>query len=219
MNKDDLIARVKVKLDEVSPFEEPTNFIAAGGDASYNNVKPILAYIEQELPNALKYCLQVLPTKSLVRDIDAYTCDLTITKKVGFMKSSESIDFSKLRLVRLQVPNLWKRDATYFITSEDAAYLLQQSPYIRGGESKPMVAYNTASNSLELYSFPSNKEDESIKEGVTLWSIDTTKDIADVSSPIEDLVAVKCAQLVLDIIGDAKAQSMGKEFERLVVAL
>ena len=49
MTRAQLIEAVKVKLEEISPFDEPETFLAANGDSSYENVKPILSYIEQKV--------------------------------------------------------------------------------------------------------------------------------------------------------------------------
>lgn len=224
MTEAEYIEKVKVKLDEVSPFNEPSTFIASGGDASYDDVKPIIAYITSELPNAVKFCLSSLPYSILAKDIDNKVKKFTLTNRVGLLPSDESCDFSVMRLVRVSVSDYWDRDVTSFITSEDAAYLVQQNKNTRAKLSKPVVAYSAEHNRLELYSFPlpllGEVDGTSRAWDAIVCAIDTSKSADQVLSPIEDFIVIKCAQQVLDILGNSNGASlMEKEYQRKLSAL
>lgn len=209
MTKKEYIEKVKVKLDEVSPFEEPLTFIAADGDSSYDKVKPITKYIEEELDNAARYCLSVLPLSLLTNDIKSGVASLTITNGVG-----AALCRSNMRLCRVKAAD-WERDVTHFFTSEDAEYLVQQNKHTRSGVAKPSVFFIPERDEIELYSFPINSQTDS----VTIWSIDTYTKAENVVSNISDFIVLKCAQLVLDILGNTNSALMEKEFERKVSAL
>jgi hypothetical protein len=216
------IEKVKSKLDEFSPFEEPTSFIAADGDADYAKVKPLVAYIENELPNAVRYCLSILPQSLLTKDIEKTETLFSLKGRVGVIYS-EDLTLSTQRFVRVQVPNYWRRDVTAFIKSEDVEYLLQQNEHTRGGVSKPVVVYVAERDILELYSFPNKLEGEGIDTDewdAIIWSVDTHKTADMVKSSIEDFIVIKCAQLVADILGNTNASTaMDNEFQRKVTAL
>lgn len=209
MTRQEYIEKVKVKLDEVSPFDEPLTFIAANGDSSYDKVKPITKYIDEELDNATDYCLRMLPLKVLADDISKTNETMTITNGVG------SIPFvSTKRLCRVKVAD-WERDVTHFFTTEDAEYLLQQNKHTRSGIAKPSVFFNAENKSLELFSLPVSSQ----TKNADIWSIDLTKKAENVLSGISDFIAIKCAQLVLDILGSQSSAIMDKEFERKVSVL
>ena len=57
MTREEYIEAVKVKLEEVSPFDEPNSFIAADNDPAYKEVKPIISYIEKTLDAAAHNCM------------------------------------------------------------------------------------------------------------------------------------------------------------------
>lgn len=210
MTRQEYIEKVKVKLDEVSPFDEPLTFIAANGDSSYDKVKPITKYIDEELDNAAEYCLRMLPLRVLQNDVDKKeNISLILDNGIGSTNWDD-----KKRLCRVSAP-AWKRDATFFYTTEDAAYLLQQNEHTRSGIAKPSVFYNIEEGKLELFSFPSNV----VSQSVTIYSIDLSKKAEEVKSSISDFIAIKCAQLVLDILGSQNSALMEKDFERKVNAL
>lgn len=209
MTRQEYIEKVKVKLDEVSPFEEPLTFIAADGDSSYDKVKPISIYIEKELDNAVYFCLKTLPLKVLSKDIKKEERELVTNEGVGNVVSS-----NEERLCRVRV-NGWERDVITFSTPEDARYSLQQNKHTRSGIARPSVFYNPEESMIELFSVPADFE----ADKATIWSIDLATKAEDVKSDISDFIVLKCAQLVLDILGSQNSSIMEKELVRKVTAL
>lgn len=209
MTRQEYIERVKVKLDEISPFDEPLTFIAADGDNSFDKVKPITIYIDKELDNATRYCLSILSLRLLSSDINEDEKNISIENAVGHIGMP-----SNYRLCRVKAEGL-EREVTHFLSTEDASYLLQQNKHTRSGCAKPSAFYNAETGILELYSLPADSE---IKT-VTVWYIDTEMKAEDVASSIEDFIVLKCAQLVLDILGNQSSALMEKEFERKVSVL
>jgi len=199
MTESEYIRLVKVKLDEVSPFDEPTTFIATGGDAS---VKPIETTIKECLPNAAELCLNVLPTVLLSADIDedTYTAHIDVNS-VGHITDIEEY----ARPVSLSVDGgYWDREVGSFITPLSPAYLLQKNKFTRGGSAKPVAAFVPEKREIELYSFPKSitpkDKNDHAHVHATLYYIDTHKAATSVQSKIEDFIVLRCAAYVAEIM-------------------
>lgn len=221
MTRQQLIELTKVKLEEISPFDEPQSFIIANGDNDYDKVKPIISYIDNTLDKATVFCLTNLPATLLSPDIAAQTEDAHIDDiGVAHVKPriNGSINYPKLhyhRIVRVS-NNLWKKDCTTFISTADPLYLLQQNPYTRAGIAKPLVVINPETGYLDLFSFP--KSSQNTTTSVTLWLIplfyyNNTNDCCErpaesILSPIQDYIALACAAMVADIMGNTQQVSI-----------
>lgn len=211
MKKDDIVAKVKAKLEEISPFSDPSS-LQVLGEGESDVVKPILSYIEESIDEAVRDCLNNLPTSLLSADIEEDQNCLSIDRDgighIGFE------DYQ--RMVRVHC-HVWDRDVTSFITSSDPLYLLQQNKYTRGKCAKPVVAYVPEKQELELYSLPPlmRPKDCCDKAGVhsKLFYIDCNKKIEKVHSKIEDYVVLRCAAIVMEILGEGeKAGVMTTEY-------
>ena len=215
MTRDQYIAAVKAKLEEVSPFDDPATFVAAG-DSAINTIKPIVSYIDAELDKAARHCLMVLPLVLLSKDIAASTTNATVgTDGVGYLGGVQTY----WRLVRVKDNGgVWKRDVTAFISAADPLYLLQQNEYTRGGVAKPVVAYNPEEKKIELFSFP--KPEEAGTESITLYYIDGAKAAEAVSSDIGEYIVILCAAYVAEILQDTnRAKVLRTEFQEKVAAI
>ncbi len=203
MTRDNYILAVKAKLDEISPFDEPQSFIAADGDTDYDEVKPIVSYIDSSLDEAAHNCLQTLPISLLHADIVRTEPTLTIEND-GVATFSIS---PATRFVRFRHPDL-HRDITTFITSEDPRYLLQQNKTTRSKQYKPLAVISSDMGQMEIYTLDSG----SASNEATLLSIDTHTTAENVKSPIEEYIVLECAAIVLNILGDGtSAETLRKE--------
>lgn len=217
MTRKEYIEAVKAKLEEISPFEEPTTFIAADGDSDYANVKPIISYIDGTLDEATRNCLRALPLTLLHSDIETTTPSISIAAD-GVATFNISTDE---RYVRFRHPEL-KRDITSFITTEDSLYLLQQNKYTRGGLAKPVAVVSSDVTSgigkMEIYSLEKRSSSRTDTTNGRLLKININKKVgvaadytgvtpatALVQSPISELVVLECAAMVADILGDVNA--------------
>lgn len=218
MTRQEYIDAVKVKIEEISPFDEPDSFIA-DDDSSANTVKPIISYIDKSLDEAASNCLRSLPMTFLHADVE--TTHPTIDVKADGVGSFGLADLATKRLIRFRNEEL-ERDITAFITSEDPIYLLQQNKHTRGGQSKPVaVSSSDGGNKIEIYSFEATGSARTISgvvgapPTVTYYTwllyINTNKkpgvaaDYAPatpalVASPIEELIVLECARMVLNIL-------------------
>lgn len=212
MDRADYIAAVKVKLEEISPFDEPQSFIAAD-DSAENTVKPIISYIDKSLDEAAHDCLNSLPLSLLHADIERLTPTMKINSQgVGIIGGLSNT----LRLVRFRHEAL-QRDITAFITSEDPLYLLQQNRYVRGGTAKPVAVWASSNDGtnigqLEIYSFLPELNNTT-STAATLLGIETHKTAENVKSSIEEYLILRCAATVAQILNDANtAQILQQEY-------
>lgn len=207
MTRQEYIDAVKVKIEEISPFDEPDAFI--DGDPS-STVKPIVSYIDKSLDEAAKNCLLTLPLTLLHADVERSNPTMVINEKgVGEFAISPN-----RRFIRFRHSSALERDITAFITSEDPQYLVMQNPHCRPKQCKTMAvvsndAYNGAGQ-MEIYSYPESLYGTTQTDAYLL-SIDLTKKPnsdatgAKVLSPIDDLIVLECARIVENILGDVNA--------------
>ena len=209
------IDAVKVKMEEISPFDEPEAFIAADGDADYANVKPIKEYIEKNLDEATHNCLQALPLTLLHADVARTQHPLSIDDDgVATFPIQPDRRFIRFRHADLE------RDITMFITSEDPQYLVMQNKHVRPKQCKTMAVVSsdvntgTGNGQMEIYTL----QPRSARAGILL-SIDLGKKVGEatdftppltpaeaqaqlVQSPIEELIVLECARIVFNILKD-----------------
>lgn len=213
MTRDGYILAVKAKLDEISPFDEPNGFIAADNDPDYDEVKPIVSYIEETLDKAAWFCLNNLPATLLAKDVSADQIKAVIDRRgVGHISGIDEY----WRLLRLRDDAcFWERDVTAFISTADPIYLLQQNAHTRGGCSKPVVVYSPETAELELYSYPASCgcgcACGTFTLPVTLYYINSHIPAEQVQSAVEDFIVLVCAAYVEEIIGDANAAKVFME--------
>lgn len=217
LTRDQLIEYVKTKLDEHSPFDEPLSMIAAAGDPDYDKVKPIKKCIDDLLNEAANDCLRMLPLTLVGADTDSLSLTITIdSNEVGIINLAVN-KLLKARFTRV-LTRLWKKEVTSFITSSDPLYLVQQNTTTRGKLYKPIVALVPEKDCLELYSFPGNGS-SSVLGAVYYISCDKEAG-ADMGNPvrsdIDELVAIRCAELVCNVFGNQSAQIFKKEFTEKV---
>lgn len=214
MTRAELISRVQTKLDEKSPFDEPQSLIAAADDSSYDKVKPITMYIDDLLDEAANDCLRMLPLSLVGADAQKLSLQVAVTDGVGVLPLSTNGIMHYVRLLRVHADK-WKKEVTSFITSSDPYYLVQQNHTTRGKLCKPVVAWVPESDRLELFSFPNVSDNTNVAVDVTYIHCNkqagSDKDNP-VLSPIDDLIVIRCAELVCNIFGNQNTQVFQKEF-------
>lgn len=200
MTREEYIDAVKVKIEEISPFDEPDAFIA--NDPS-SPVKPIVSYIDKSLDEAAKNCLLTLPLTLLHADVERSNPTMVINDKgVGEFAISPN-----RRFIRFRHSSALERDITAFITSEDPLYLVMQDKDCRPGQCKTMAVVSSDMGQMEIYSYPESLYGTTQTDAYLL-SIDLTKKPnsdatgAKVLSPIDDLIVLECARMVLNILKD-----------------
>lgn len=201
MDRQEYIDAVKVKIEEISPFDEPESFIA-DDDSSANTVKPIREYIIESLDEATKNCLLTLPLSLLHADVERSNPTMVINNRgVGEFAISPN-----RRFIRFRHSSALERDITAFITSEDPQYLVLQNPHCRPGQCKTMAVVSSDMGQMEIFSYPESLYGTTQTDAYLL-SIDLGKkpgsdETNHVLSPIEDLIVLECARMVFNILGN-----------------
>lgn len=232
MKRDQFIEAVKVKIEEISPYDEPESFVAAEGDSDYESVKPILSYIKQTLDEATKNCLSSLPLTLLHADVERTNPTVIINSK-GVGEFSLVPDLLNRRFIRFRHSSALERDITAFITSENPQYLVMQNPHCRPGQCKTMAVVSSDMGQMEIYSYPESMYGTT-KNDAYLISINLNKVVGEASdftptltaaqaqaqlvqSPIEDLIVLECAAMVSDILGNTKAADMCRNEQKMKI--
>lgn len=145
----DIIKKVKVKLEELSPFDEPTDMLAIPN----NDVKPIHSYIEDTLDKSFDDVLLSVPLHAIRETFTDYKPTFSVDSEgVGLCAVPD--DF--LRVYTILFPE-WRRAVNAHITPTNAAaYFLQRNKYTRGKFEKPIVAINDGN--FEIYSLKNMPE-------------------------------------------------------------
>lgn len=209
LTRQQLIDYVRTKLDEHSPFDEPQNFIAAAGDPDYDKVKPIVKYIDDLLNEAANDCLRMLPLTLVGADVQKLICpEISIDDDEVVRIKLSTQNLLNARFTRVKA-TLWKKEVTSFITSSNPMYLLQQDEDARGKLCKPIVAIVPEKDCLELYSFPGMAGKTT---NTDVFYISCNKEAENIVSDIDELVAIRCAELLCNVFGSQSAQVFQKEF-------
>lgn len=202
MKREDVIKKVKVKLEEFSPFDEPKSLVAIAD----SNVKPINSYIEETLDIAYDDVLLLAPLHLIKENVsDIYDEKIEVVKKVGYLEVPD--DYLRLHSVMF---DKWKRMVNRVIYPDQAEYALQRNEYTRGGIAKPVIAINN--NKFEIYSIKPSMKCECFK-----YIPKTTEGNSDFEDALIDMIVLQCAILVLEVFEQTnKAQVLSQELSNLI---
>jgi hypothetical protein len=197
MTKIEIIERVKVLLEEVSPFDD-------GLQVLNEDVHPIQSYIENSIMPALEQLLLACPlhlttavefaTEEEIDDIMSMI--ESGTRNIGRIDIPE--DF--LRLHTIKIDN-WEKSVHRAISIESPEYALQQNLYTRGGASKPVVVKKTGR--LELYTVG---VDDIIEEATYIQRPDIEN--LNLNQKLFEPACYMIASEVLSIFGSKQAEYM-----------
>lgn len=134
MNRSDIIQKVMAFIDEYTPIDE--GLINA---TEYS--KPIHAYIDEILDDAVKELFNIMPSYLLPNStITAQSVSTTDGVVSITLNNSDSNTFIKLATLKLPT---WKRAVTTTISNLNPKYSLQKNEFTRGKDTKPVVAIVT----------------------------------------------------------------------------
>lgn len=146
MYRSEIARKVKARLEEYSPFEEPDQLLA---DPS-GDVKPLDAYIEEAIDTACNTILLSVPlslVRHTVQDVPGIGGIAIEDGEVGVL----DVPCDYLRLYRVKC-STWRRAVSVAVDESSPIYPLQRNRYTRGRTEKPVVAI--AGNRFEIYSMP-----------------------------------------------------------------
>lgn len=208
MTRGEYIEAVRVKLEEISPFDDPSWFIADTANEA-NKVKPIREYIDATLNEATKEMLLLLPPSLIWADTDVFNLttpnnsyyylegDPAEQMHVGKLALEQAVGPTYVRILYVKV-GAWLRPVTELITDQDKRYQLQCNPYTRGGVAKPVVVYLTQPRyMLELYSIPAAADAD---KSITMRYMDVGRRPEMLASDIGEYIVLNCAAKVFVIM-------------------
>jgi len=138
MNIDVLINMVKLRMDEVSPFEDEEMVSS-----------PL---IESSLKEAANNIVMLFPINLFDNTPQVNVTPVAHQDGSGYF----SVPTDMLRFVRLKM-NGWERPVTTLIPTHDPLYKLQYDPILRGGAARPVAFLTVTKNGrvIEYFSVPS----------------------------------------------------------------
>lgn len=142
MTRDQIIHAVKVRLEELTPFEDGLVVLADESD-----VQPVASYIDSLLNESGDEVQMLLPLHMLTPSAISTN---PVLGTDGVYRLELPSDY--LRLHSIKAPT-WEREVNIPIATTNPLYQLQRNIYTRSGNAKPVVAitYDGDKQKLELY--------------------------------------------------------------------
>jgi hypothetical protein len=211
MTYNDLIDRVKVKMEEYTPFAESA-MIAAPESMGFD-VKPVVSYIKKTLEESCNEVLMVLPLNLIRAE------RMTIIEQIKNQDGTGALGLGDnfLRVHSFKMKD-WKKTLHYAEREDSDIAELQENPYTMGKVYKPVLVYH---RSLSI--FPRNKalsyyscEKTSNHEIETSWQV-SSFDKDNIQEDLADFYVLNCAKKVYSIFGMAdKVTLMTTELNGLI---
>lgn len=148
--------------------------------------------IDDFLGEAVRWVIDIVPVRHLTISSTENTKELTITAD----KATLSSDLDG-RIVYVKASD-WDRPVTKVIYADDILYRQQSNSVLRGNPSRPVVAYDKATKTLELFTTNDNK--------VTVSYV--PYDVSYIPTSLEDITAWKLAEIVLMSISDTQSAAV-----------
>ncbi len=204
MNRATLIDRVKVKLDELTPFDEDLLVALPNAD-----IKPVEAYIDEALDEATTEVLLRVPLHKLSPKRVATAMAVPTSDGVGYVDCPA--DFLRLYSFKMEG---WHREVEFPISEGNPNYKLQRNHHTRGGVVKPVVVLNhrkTETKQLEYYSLPNGVAHK--VEKFLYVPITVAENLAD---NLVVLLIWICARKVFEVLQMKNAEVAEKEVQLLL---
>lgn len=201
MTKEQIIKAVKVKMEEITPFDDGLMVLNA-------EVKPIESYISEVFQNSIDKLLMICPL-SLTAETTLPATGLTATTNNGKSIGKLTIpdDFIRLHTFKMEG---WERPVHRCISTENPKYSEQLNPWTRGGNSKPVIVNK---GYLEIYTYNTG---DTVQTSLYVKRVDI--DAPDIS--IHDkLINPLCSLIAADvyaIFGSQQSEVMMKEVDSLL---
>jgi hypothetical protein len=150
MTREELIHRVKVKLEELSPYGYEAPLIAIQEDSQITEninkeIKPIISYISETLESSCNAILSVLPLH-MINYKESNTPNIAYSTPTQVMVEMPN-DF--LRLHSAWVTD-WVRPVTRAISEENPLSLYEANPHTMGKPTRPVVVQKRIDNKIHF---------------------------------------------------------------------
>ena len=199
MTRDDLIDKIKVKMDEITPFDDGVTF--AGTD-----IKPIVSYIEDYLQSSCDDLLMICPLYLCGKtefDGDITDGETLNNRIIGELEVPD--DFLRVHTVKMSG---WERPVHISIGVEDADYQFQLNPYTMGGSAKPVIVKTP--ELLYLYSY---LDGDTCSEKTYVARVDMTDSTIDINDSLINPLCALVAANVYGVFGSEEQKIMLQEVE------
>ena len=144
------------------------------------------------LGEAVRWVIDIVPVHHLTISSTTNTKDLTLSE--GKATLSSNLDG---RIVYVKASD-WDRPVTKVIYVDDIIYRQQSNPVLRGNPSRPVVAYDKATKTLQLFT----TTDQKVTVSYVPYDVDS------IPTSLEDITAWKLAEIVLMSISDAQSAAV-----------
>lgn len=144
------------------------------------------------LGEAVRWVIDAVPVRHLTTLSTQDTTDIPVNG--GKAVLSSNLD---ARIVYIK-PDDWDRPVTKVIYVDDILYRQQSNPVLRGNPSRPVVAYDKALKTIELFTTKDSK--------VTVSYV--PYDVEYIPASLEDITAWKLAEIVFLAISDAQSAAV-----------
>lgn len=148
--------------------------------------------VEVFLGEAVRWVIDIVP----VRHLTISSTDNTKELPIDADKVALSSDLDG-RIVYVKASD-WDRPVTKVIYADDILYRQQSNSVLRGNPSRPVVAYDKATKTLELFTTNDSK--------ITVSYV--PYDVQYIPTSLEDITAWKLAEIVFLAISDAQSAAV-----------
>lgn len=185
MDRDEIIVKVKLRLDELGPFEEGQVIDSGRTDA----------YLDEGGDTLQKIVPPWIVTPDSFVDASASTGgSVAYDSYTGYVPLPA--DF--LKLVSFKMED-WSRSVTEAITEHHPLYKRQSYPELRGSYRKPVAVFRTKHGVGKVLDYYSVREDQhTVDHGLYLAS----KSAEDLDEILIDPLTWMVASLILDTVGE-----------------
>lgn len=208
MTRADLITAVKGRLDEFTPFAEPTSLVAL----STSDVKPMNSIIENILARAADSVLMVVPlylVQTTLTDItSAVTGATRMTDDTEVGLHTVPSDFLRLHTAKFDT---WRRSVNETHKENEEMYRIQRNQYTRGRNEKPCVCINNGKFEIYSLTFPTTETTHCEK---FTYIPRTSESAATFEDSVAPLIILEAARVCLATFGNTAGVKLMAEEEK-----
>ncbi len=203
---EELIERVRVLIDEHSPFSD-AELLVATEEEGYET-KPITTYIDRSIDEAADEMLYSLPLHMIEPSQMVILQHIKNSDGTGILGIGD--DFLRIHTLKFKS---WQRPIHINYMEEDPITDLQYNPYTMGTPHKPVVVLHKNNVVLPmnkaLYYYSCGRGDRKHELEIA-WQV-SRFDRGNIQDDLADLFALNCAARVLSIMGmNEQARAMSE---------
>lgn len=227
MKREELVQRVKVKLEEYSPFDYDKKEMIALEDVEEGNslleINPIYSYIEASLDDSCNEVLKTIPLHMITPRVLGDAPTFEMIKGSGYYKCIYNLTEDYLRLHSVKLTD-WVRQIMEVSSYEREDGVFSGNIYTMGKPTRPIVIEDYGMNGdkmtkqLHCFSTRINEADSPLRY-VPKFATDETGDVEGNCDKLANLYALMTAMNVQLIYGNENAyKQLSAEYQLLIKA-